>query len=375
MERGRLAHLLFRYYLNELSEPELGELQQWLDESPKHRLLLEKVIDRERIKKQKEIEDYFDEDTAWQKLASRLPFKKDKSGFYIRLLCYAAVVLTCITLSGVYWMNLHDFALEETTNLVEQPNLWAAKESVILSYNNKEQVLHGEQYAVKDTSIVPEHELQSVEVLTIDVARGNTFSLILDDGTKVFLNSATKISFPRHFNSDIREVTLWFGEAYFEVAKRKNQPFIVYTQQSQVYVLGTSFNVNAYANENIITTTLIEGEVSFSSVNNQNYSLTPGMQSRMNIQTGDTDIENVNASVYTAWVDGKFIFQVMDLATIMRQIERWYAVDVNYQVGEMENYSFRGTISRDLSLQQVLDILRQTTDLTFTLNERTITIE
>lgn len=374
MRRDRLTYLLFQYYIHELSEQEIRELQLWLDESPKHRLLLEKVMDADRINEQRDVESLFDEQKAWQKLSPRLSIRKQKKRFHLRLIRYAVAILAVIAFDCLYWLNRSDSTSEVTQPLTEQPDLWAAKENVTLSYNGKEKVLNSNQYTVKDTTILSERELKTAEILTIDVARGNTFSLILDDGTQIVLNSATRISFPRHFKSNMREVTLWYGEAYFQVAKSAQKPFVVHKGQSQIRVLGTSFNINAYANENTITTTLVEGEVSFSSVNKQNYSLTPGMQSCMNTQTGETELRSVNTAVYTAWIEGKFIFQSMELEAIMRQIERWYAVDVVNRAGESQNSHFRGTISRDLSLQQVLDILQQTTDLTFTLDERTITI-
>lgn len=158
------------------------------------------------------------------------------------------------------------------------------------------------------------------------------------------------------------------------MTRQEARPFLVHVQGSTIKVLGTTFNVNAYADERQLATTLVEGSVAFRSRNNRDFLLEPGMQSRMDLQTGDTQIEHVDTSLYTSWIKGRFIFQSMDLTAIMRQIERWYDVTADYRTEVTDQYHFRGMIDRDLSLQQVLDILEQVTDLTFTLDERTVII-
>ena len=360
--------------LHRLSDDEAGELRRWLDESPRHEAWMKKALDAERMARSRSVSGLFDEERAWQRLAVRMKASRRRSFVARRWTAVAAAVSLLLLLGGGYWLSgLYRNAAGRTT-VADVPEIYAAKGDITLSCNGLEKALDSKEYAVTDTNLIPANAQAADEMLTISVARGNSFRVILDDSTEVCLNSDTKISFPRRFDDKSRDVTLWYGEAYFRVTRQEARPFLVHVQGSTIKVLGTTFNVNAYADERQLATTLVEGSVAFRSRNNRDFLLEPGMQSRMDLQTGDTQIEHVDTSLYTSWIKGRFIFQSMDLTAIMRQIERWYDVTADYRTEVTDQYHFRGMIDRDLSLQQVLDILEQVTDLTFTLDERTIII-
>jgi transmembrane sensor len=193
---------------------------------------------------------------------------------------------------------------------------------------------------------------------TVSTARGNQYQLVLSDGTKVWLNSASSLRYPASFTGNSREVEL-DGEGYFEVAKNAAKPFHVKTRTQDIEVLGTHFNVNAYKDEETIKTTLLEGSVKVK-LNGAVGSaiLKPGEQAIANNDEGtsihitsDVDLDQV-----MAWKNGWFEFENTDLKMIMRQISRWYDVDIEYGT-KTGNERYGGRISRNLNLSNILKML------------------
>lgn len=192
----------------------------------------------------------------------------------------------------------------------------------------------------------------------INTPNGGKYQVILPDGTKVTLNAASSLTFPTTFTGPEREVKL-DGEAYFEVAKDKNKPFRVNSGIQTIEVLGTHFNINAYANEQTIKTTLMEGSVKVS-VGEASTLIVPGQQTIIDrdkpqeINKGNADIDKE-----TAWKNDIFLFEKDDLKSVMRQISRWYDVEVVYTgtFPHNELFEFFGGISRKSNLSEIATIL------------------
>jgi ferric-dicitrate binding protein FerR (iron transport regulator) len=174
---------------------------------------------------------------------------------------------------------------------------------------------------------------------------------MLPDGSKVWLNAASRLKYPTAFNGKERIVELE-GQAYFEIAKNAHQPFKVHVNGSDIQVLGTSFDVMAYPDEKTTNTTLLEGAVKVA-----DKILKPGQQAA--VSGSDINIRQVNTEDVIAWKNGYFSFRDADLPTIMRQLSRWYDVTISYQ-GAIPQGAFSGEIGRTLSLEQALQILEQT---------------
>ena len=203
---------------------------------------------------------------------------------------------------------------------------------------------------------------------------GGEYSLVLSDGTKVFLNADSELTYPVEFSDGKRIVDLK-GEAYFEVHKDSLRPFVVRMNGAEVTVLGTSFNVNTYGDDGQIYTTLVNGSVRVSSVKNgQAEVLKPGMQSVMDVQSGQLTVREVDVEPYVAWREGRFVFRAMTLDLIMRQLQRWYDFEVFYQNPELKDYEFRGVIKRDMDLDKVLSVIKVTTNVDFEVKGKVITI-
>jgi ferric-dicitrate binding protein FerR (iron transport regulator) len=201
---------------------------------------------------------------------------------------------------------------------------------------------------------------------TVRTPRGGQYQVALPDGSRVWLNAATALRFPTAFNGKDRTVELT-GEAYFEIAARKDQPFRVKVRDMTVDVLGTHFNVNAYDDEESFRATLLEGAVR---VNDR--VLKPGQEARMMMDSKELSVEAVDTDQVVAWKNGLFQFEGATVEAVMRQVARWYDVDVQYAGKPTKHCS--GLISRNTPLAEVLHIIGRTSKTSFTLEGRTVIV-
>ena len=210
---------------------------------------------------------------------------------------------------------------------------------------------------------------------TISTPRGGQYQVTLADGTKVWLNAASSIRFPVVFTGTERKVEIT-GEAYFEVAKNKSMPFKVKATSSEIEVLGTHFNVNAYYDEASIKTTLLEGLVKVSvSVLAGNQSakfLQPGQQAGINKEGKIIVMDNADTEEAVAWMNGHFQFKSTDLKTILRQISRWYDADIEYK-GNV-NLHFTGQLTRNENVSKVFEQLALTGEVHFKIDGKRIIV-
>jgi transmembrane sensor len=205
---------------------------------------------------------------------------------------------------------------------------------------------------------------------TIETPKGGEFQVMLPDGTHVWLNAASSIRYPVKFSGKQRMVDVT-GEAYFEVAHNAKIPFIVRTEKQQIEVLGTHFNVMAYADEADVKTTLIEGSVKITTKKNT-LVLHPGQQARVQSDFADLNRDaDIDAAVI--WRKGKIQFAQADIRQIMRMLSRWYNVDVVYQGAEITN-SFGGSVSRAKNISAILNLLESTGDVHFKIEGRRVTV-
>ncbi len=206
---------------------------------------------------------------------------------------------------------------------------------------------------------------------TLTTPRGGQYQVELPDGTRVWLNAASSLRFPTAFVGGERRVEI-SGEAYFEVAKNKAMPFVVSVNSTEVHVLGTHFNVMAYSEEGKIATTLLEGSVQVSKAGKKHV-IVPGQQAvwkengDFNLN-GDIDLEEV-----VSWKNGKFHFNNADIKVIMRQIARWYDVDVEYR-DNLSETQLGGIVSRKEDLRQLLSYFEMTGKVKFNLEGRKIIV-
>lgn len=211
---------------------------------------------------------------------------------------------------------------------------------------------------------------------TISTPKGGQYQMTLADGSKVWLNAASSLRFPVAFTGKERVVELT-GEAYFEVAKNKSKPFKVNVAGvSEIEVLGTHFNINAYTDEAAVTTTLLEGKVKVSGTGNKAGNallLAPGEQSQFYTNGELTKNNTADVEAVTAWKNGKFNFgEEASIEMVMRQITRWYDLEVEYK-GEVKG-SIGGSISRNVNASKVLEMLEMTGAVKFKMEGKKVIV-
>jgi transmembrane sensor len=184
----------------------------------------------------------------------------------------------------------------------------------------------------------------------------NVIAMILEDGSKVWLNAGSSLTYPVAFIGKERKVSIT-GEAYFEVAKNKAMPFRITRDGMLVEVLGTHFNVNAYGDEPHMKVTLLEGAVKISSGNVSGL-LKPGQQAK--VKDNDINVQSdINVDQVMAWKNGYFSFEKAGITEVMRQISRWYNIEVTYE-GKVPDENFGGELRRNSKLSSVLKVLEKT---------------
>ncbi len=219
----------------------------------------------------------------------------------------------------------------------------------------------------------PDENTAEILYNTLTTPKGRKTSVVLADGTQVWLNAASSIRYPTSFSGGERRIEIT-GEAYFEIAKNSAMPFVVRKSGGdyRIQVLGTHFNVNAYDDEDVIRTTLLEGSVKILKKGSSS-TLKPGQQAIAS--NGNDRIEvlpDANIGEVMAWKNGIFRFDRADIKTVMRQIARWYDVDVEYK-GTITQH-FGGTISRDVNVSHVFKMLEMTGAVRFTIEGRKIEV-
>jgi transmembrane sensor len=216
----------------------------------------------------------------------------------------------------------------------------------------------------------PNAETNSTNTITVPV--GGTWKVQLPDGTKVWLNSLSSLTYPTNFNNKKERVVSLVGEAYFEVFKNEKQHFIVNSLSQKIEVLGTHFNINAYPNNNGIYTTLIEGSISVSAGNSSNI-LKPGEQSIIN-SANEINVSNVETDYAIAWKEGYFMFNYQRMEDIMKQLERWYGVTTIYNNQKLKNLRLFGNINKYENINKVIDMLNKAKMFKINIDGKQITI-
>lgn len=208
---------------------------------------------------------------------------------------------------------------------------------------------------------------------TLVIPKGGEYQILLADGSKVWLNSETEFRYPVHFNGDFRKVYLK-GEAYFEVARQETKPFVVVTSGGiDVKVLGTCFNVASYEDDADVVTTLAEGSVEVYTAD-RTMRIRPDEQVLFNKNSGAFERKQVEVATYLAWKDGKFIFEDQTLEQIVRQLQRWYQMDVFYTSEAVRNYRFSGDLKKYDDFGKIVQMIEEVAGLQISIKNNCVII-
>lgn len=379
MEPGnkRLRYLFDRYYQKTGTAEERAELLDIISNSENNQALLELI--REVGENSNKEEEVIAGDKAEKMLFHIL--NSDKGGKIIsikrniifRRIAVAASFLL-IAVSGYFiWNSNNNDRKINSENQVNVIDFNPGSDGAVLTLGNGEQIvldstkngtlaLQGNTSVLKKNGqIIYEAGGPDTAMLfnTLSTPRGRQYNLMLADGSRVWLNAASSITYPIAFKGEERKISVT-GEAYFEVAHNPAMPFRVSIvspagDAGEIEVLGTNFNINSYEDEAATKTTLLQGKVKVSSKGASVF-LEPGQQAQISAAGKMSTLQNVDVDEVMAWKNGYFEFNDADIKTVMRQLARWYDVEVVY-LGNIPKLEFGGKMQRDLKLSQVLKIL------------------
>lgn len=370
----------------EATEEERAQLQAWLNTSEQNMLEFKQI---ERIyhlseKSYTPTQKDFDVERAWMQVQQRIT-KKRRHLSMRYWLPYAAASLIGILfiIGGLYFIPQpisEDFVAQQTTEHFKEPTLLleggqqiSLKEDSFLLHQNGVTIRNNKESQLS----YKEKEQQSIKEITwnrLVIPKGNAYELILADGTQVWLNAESELSYPTRFTGNTREVKLK-GEAYFKVTKNAEQPFIVKTKEIDIRVLGTSFNVAAYQTDLTTSVTLVEGSVAVSTENGECHNIVPSEQFSYHKNINNTSIKTVDTNLYTSWMQGKYIFKDATLYEIFNKLAHWYDFTVEYRNEELQQKRYSLVIDRTINLHQLLELISYTSDVKMVQLGRNIIVE
>ncbi|OOG17987.1 hypothetical protein BWD42_11860 [Sphingobacterium sp. CZ-UAM] len=366
-----IEDLILKFLKNEISPDEERLLQQWLDEDDKNKILFDELTNKdvlqskvrafysiEKDKKEAAKKEFFMQLANENKVVPINRYKR--SWGWIA----AAVVIGFSVITLTINMLKDKASPVPSANVNSRTAVAPGHDGAILTLGNGKKIFLDDEQDGKLTDVaVKDHNQVSyvdgserkVELNTMTTPKGRQFSLILGDGTKVWLNAASSITFPTAFVGAERKINMT-GEAYFEVAHDSKKPFMVTVNGMNVQVLGTHFNINSYGDQGSINTTLLQGSIKVS-VAGKRQLIKPGQQAQ--VSNGNIKmLSNIDLAAAVAWKNGFFSFDGVDIKGLMKELSRWYDIEVIYEGYPKDLFS--GEIDRNLTLTQVMKGLADT---------------
>jgi ferric-dicitrate binding protein FerR (iron transport regulator) len=394
--------LLFGKHLrSELTDAENQILQEWINASPDNKAKYAELTDAEQLFQKMALWQLSEENklAAWHKLESVL-YQQHRQASLRKLQRYAiAASIVLIVGIAAFWMVVRQQEKKPLPGVVQvnkttpqqdiAPGGFKARltlsdgSTVTLDNNANGEVTKQGSMAVlnKDGGLIYQANAtkkatdKGLLYNTLTTARGETYAITLSDGSRVWLNSESSVHYPVTFNGNTRDVQIT-GEAYFEVAHNAGKPFRVDAGGTVTEVLGTHFNINTYGDEHPVVTTLLEGKIKIvnGSLSASSTILTPGQQATI---TGNKIIvkDHADAESAVAWMKGFFDFHNADIKSVMKQVSRWYNVDVQYTGAALPAQAFEGNIDRNIPLSELLSTLQQMgSGITYKVDGRTVRV-
>jgi len=356
------------------------ELKKLLDQYPELHSIIKEIKSDKKFSaslKAYDLTNIENQDSVLEKILEQIKEKPKKRFRLLHIVGYAAACLLLVI--GTYIVQNKEKEIIRNTNMVAQ-DFEAGEMGALLKLADgrtlalkglKKGIVAGQDLKYQDGSkLLDKESLQASKLLTLIIPNGKEFQITLSDGTHVFLNAGSELTYPNQFSENIRQVQIK-GEAYFEVAKDKTKPFHVKTATQTIEVLGTRFNLNEYHPYNS-SVTLVEGKVKIQTSNKKETILLPNQHAT--IKNGSIAVKNVDVSEYIAWKNGEFLFNYENLATAMEKIKRWY--DIEIEVAPAANdIQLWGSIKRKQNFAEVLKLIKLTNqNLKININGRKVTV-
>lgn len=392
MSNDRLKYLLEQYAADASTPEETMELFEWIKNLKDDVLFKEKVKELWTDHNLNEPLPQTDWNTIYTKITNAPVIGQRR--IWPRIWAAAAIIAS-LSAGSYFILNkpVNEQPIAATSKLHPQDKLVPGTDKAVLTLANGNQIIldsagngaltqQGNIKIIKlDDGRLSYNSLkdkpQEVLYNTISTPRGGQYQVVLSDGSKVWLNAASSLRFPVSFTGDKRAVAL-SGEGYFEVAHDAGKPFTVSVNGTEVHVLGTHFNINAYSDEATVKTTLLEGSVKVSK-GNTGKMISPGEQAvtgnNDNVVNPEIGVQQVDVDAVTAWKNGRFVFKGDNIQSVMRQLARWYNAEVSYEKN-VTNEEFVGVINRSRydKISDILEMMGKTGTVSFAINGRHITV-
>lgn len=365
------SSLLRKYFDESLSGAERSELAQWLRKDRRNRLLYRRIKSAHSLKAYYDLRNSIDPEKEYKLLVERYPEIREKRLMFSGHLRWVAALLL-LALGTATWYKYGNIRqVSEVKTLAQDEKVIAVLktsdgEIVRLHGNNAlagQEPIAGMQIRDSLKELICEQIplTDSFAMHTLVIPRGGEYKLILADGTKVWLNSESEIRFPGVFKENKREITL-IGEAYLEVTHDAKRPFRVKAGGGIIEVLGTSFGISIYPEEQKWTTVLVNGSVKVKYGQNS-LLLKPGREAFL--KNGTLFEQQCDTDKELAWVNGLFIFEHDRLEEVVKKLSRWYNIEFRFDNERLRDYVFTGQVSRDKGIDRILDLIGRMNVVTF----------
>ncbi|MDE5905230.1 FecR family protein [Duncaniella sp.] len=376
----RISKLFIKRISSRLSTDEEAELQAWRDESEENRRLYERLTDPSYVKAQLDLWQMVDSERSCREMQLEVDRIRRRSRLKSYGVSMAALIAVALGI-GVFLYNNIGVG-SDGVHMAEVPKKYQTVQTVdeikpgstraMLSDAAGHKVVLNESDTAKvATVLLTTENADSLERnLCLEVPRGGEFKIQLEDGTEVWLNSSSRLYYPKTFSGDVRKVRIE-GEAYLAVATDSLRPFYVETDNQQIRVYGTEFNVRYYPDETEVYTTLERGKVSLSRLDEPDAELflTPGHQAVFRTADQRVRVRPVNTDVVTSWRKGRFVFEHQTLMRIMQDLSRWYDFEYEFTDDSLRGEEFMGSIPRYSDFTTAIAILEKCGGIKFSVSD------
>lgn len=388
----KIGRLISKYIVANISNEELRELRDWLEASEINKQTFHRVTSLKNLESElmrRRMVDYHrpmhDMEARIGRLSTNVSQERGKGHSAGKRIAMLAAACAVVLIAVGIWAKMGNFftgnsatdatsldgtaqmgmiaSVEDITHGETKAKLTLEDGTVIELDADQNKNREKMQKAAENQSLLSDVKTRN---LNLSIPRGGEFKVTLEDGTEVWLNAESQLTYPEHFDKNERRVQIK-GEAYFKVAKNAEKPFYVESAGQLIRVTGTEFNVNCYAEDQHVFTTLVSGSVALRSLNGEGGEvvLTPGHQAVFDKHEHKAQLRTVDTSVVTSWIKGSFVFEDQTLAQIMQDLSRWYNFHYQFMTPQAANTVFMGSVPRYGDFHDVLTILEKSGNLKF----------
>lgn len=379
-----IKKLLLQYITGTIEEEDLEILTRWRQASTRHEELFQRLIAKDFLQKSQErcVLSPQEAEKEWKQIRQRT-FRKRRIRWQ-RFFRYAALFVLPLCLCLVWLKQKQDhlpldpFVQDIEVIKTTAPILTLSDGRHIPLETGAAEEIRSAHSSILRTGDTLRYTLAEspdtiIRYNTLTIPKGNDYHLMLSDGSVVYLNTSSRLRYPVRFSGKTREVEL-LGEGYFDVKHDPDHPFIVKTKDVAVKVLGTSFNVRAYQEEEAIYTTLVEGRVEVRNRQSE-VILSPSQQAVCTPEGRNIDVQTVNTDYYVGWISGRFIFNNTRLDDILTRLQQWYNFEVFYEKEELKDLPFSLNIDKHKDFSHILNALERTERVRFSIKDKTVVVK